>query len=154
MICKNCGGQMGDFDTFCPNCGASNAINTANTQYSQNSYAQTSTEPIKTTGLLVWSIIEIVCCICPITGIIAIILWATLLKPAANRGDAVEAKKAKKPIKIVLWIGLILWAVVMIINILIAYPMIKDGIENNERGEFVLGYDTYGGSDYGFSYID
>lgn len=119
MICKNCGVTMGDFDTFCPNCGASA---NAGTQYSQVNYGENSSEPIKTTGLLVFSIIE-TCCINFITGLIGIVLWAVKLKPAADSGDVVEAKKAKKLIKIVLWIGLILsLLLIIVVPMLIAIP--------------------------------
>ena len=116
MFCKNCGSEVNESLLFCPTCGApvSNTSNGAvnSTSYSavnqpnQNSTVQ-SGEPIKTTGLLVWSIIEIFC-VNFITGIIAIILYFVNLKPAVERGDREAALKAKKTMKIVLWIGIAL----------------------------------------------
>ena len=130
MFCKNCGATMGDFDTICPNCGASSA---GNAQYSQANYGGSSSEPIKTTGLLVWSIIEILC-VNVITGIIGLVFWITKLKPAADRGDVVEAYKAKKSIKTVLWIGIAISVLLVVLYLvfvmLIAVPNFS-GIQEN-----------------------
>ena len=116
MFCKNCGASMGDFDTTCPNCGA----NYGGASYPN--FGESNKEPIKTTGLLVWSIIELLC-VNMIAGIIALILWCTKLKPAADNGDVVAANKAKKPIKIVLWAGLIFTIILsFILALLIAVP--------------------------------
>ena len=57
MICRNCGSPMNDFDTACSNCGAS--VAGGNAQYGAGYQQQYSNgQPIKTTGLLIWSIIE------------------------------------------------------------------------------------------------
>jgi len=118
MICRNCGGEIGDFDTTCQSCGTP----VSNTQQSSVGYEYQNNQPIKTTGLLVWSIIEIFC-VNTITGIIGAVLWATRLKPAADRGDIDAALKAKRNIKITLWIGIILSALIVpIICLLIAIP--------------------------------
>ncbi len=113
MFCKNCGAPMGDFDTTCPNCGANYG------GVSQTNFGGNNKESIKTTGLLVWSIIELLCVNIP-AGIIALILWFTKLKPAADKDDAVAANKAKKPIKIVLWLGLIFTIIIITLLSLIA----------------------------------
>ena len=110
MFCKNCGASMGDFDTTCPNCGANYG------GVSQTNFGGNNKEPIKTTGLLVWSIIELFCV--NIAGIIALILWCTKLKPAADNGNVAAANEAKKPIKIVLWVGLIFSFIIMLIAVL------------------------------------
>lgn len=107
MICRNCGATMGDFDTFCPNCGASITTNNYEGNNTDYTASQTVEQPIKTTALLVFSILEL-CCINPITGLIAVILWATKLKAAVDRGDITEALKTKRIIKIILWVGLAL----------------------------------------------
>jgi len=130
MFCKNCGSEVNESLLFCTNCGApvNNSSNdTVNsTGYSvvnepiQNSTVQNG-EPIRTTGLLVWSIIELVCCVSPLTGIIAIILYFVNLRPAVERGDREAALKSKKTIKIVLWIGI---ALAILGTILISVPLI------------------------------
>ena len=108
MFCENCGAQVIDGVNNCPNCGAS-VISSNFSAYNSNP----SNPEVKTTGLLVWSIIEI-CCINTITGIIAIILYFVQLKPAIERGDMVGVAKAKRNMKIALWVGLGLFLVIML----------------------------------------
>jgi len=130
MFCKNCGSEVNESLLFCTNCGApvnnsptNDVLNSAGysavNEPTQNSAVQNG-EPIKTTGLLVWSIIEIFC-VNFITGIIAIILYFANLKPAIESGNREAALKAKKTIKIVLWIGI---ALAILGIILMAIPMI------------------------------
>ena len=121
MFCKNCGTQLNDGTLFCTSCGAAindepqtaaNSMN-YNTVSNATNYNSQSGQPIPTTGMLVWSIIELLC-INFLAGLIAIILYCSSLKPAADKGDLEATQKAKKTMKIVLWIGIILSVLVFI----------------------------------------
>lgn len=117
MFCGNCGGPIDEGMTFCSYCGSNvNVAQAVNSNYTQQ---VNNPQPIKTTGLLVWSIIETLC-IFPITGIIGLILYFTQLRPAAKRGDIEESCKAKKAMKIVLWVGLVLFILGIIITLAVA----------------------------------
>lgn len=181
MFCKNCGSEVNESLLFCTNCGApiNNSSNDAvsSTSYSavnEPNYNTTvqSGEPIKTTGLLVWSIIEILC-VNFITGIIAIILYFVNLKPAVERGDREAALKSKKTIKIVLWIGIalaivtiILTAIPIIIGVVAAAnstsDMLRDStstlddlqykINSMESSSYSSTYDDYDPYDYDFDF--
>lgn len=126
MICRNCGREVNDLNRLCPGCGAS--VVPENTEYYSQNYNQSysqgysqNSQPIKITGLLVWSIIELVC-LSPIFGLVALILWITKLKPAVESGNTNEALKAKRTIKILLWIGIALGIIPLILIFLIAIP--------------------------------
>lgn len=112
MFCPNCGKEVGDFDLTCEGCRYTLKDNDAK---------------IKTTGLLVWSVIEMISCYTFIPGLVGLILWINSLKPAANRGDVEGAKKAKKRIKISLWIGVAIWVLIfVVIALLVAIPNAVD----------------------------
>lgn len=120
MICKNCGMEVNDFSTNCPNCGAYVAHNSD--MYGNSTYQQSSQTSIKTTGLLVWSIIELIC-LSPIFGLIALILYFTKLKPAVDSGNINEAMQSKRTIKILLWVGIALSIIpILMMIILVAIP--------------------------------
>ena len=120
MICRNCGNEVNDLNRLCPRCGAS--VVPENTEYYTQNYAQSYSQngqPIKATGLLVWSIAELVC-LSPIFGLIALILWFVKLKPAVESGNINEALNAKRNIKILLWVGIALGIIPLILIMLIA----------------------------------
>lgn len=175
MFCGNCGASVNDGMQTCPNCGAgianngySQPVNNMN-YYDQNTgYQATENKPeVKTTGLLVWSIIEL-CCVNTITGIIGLVFYFTQLKPAIERGDMAEVARAKRNIKITLWIGLGLFLVVlalMIIPLIVAVvlPMAnntRDLIDSSTTNLYDLqsslndiqGSSSYDYSDYDFDY--
>ena len=112
MFCKNCGSLVNDGETFCTNCGS---------VMDERPKANNNSAEIKTTAILVFSIIELIC-VSPIFGLIALILYFVQLRPAINAGDIEEAKKSKKLIKIFLWIGLILNVGAILLVMLIAIP--------------------------------
>ena len=119
MICKNCGMQVNEFDSNCPNCGTSVDSENFSQDYGSNTYNH---PPIKTTGLLVWSIIELIC-LSPIFGLTALILYFVKLKPAVDSGNINEAIKSKRTIKILLWVGVALGIIpLLLIMMLIAIP--------------------------------
>lgn len=126
MYCERCGTAVNPGMSACPNCGAAIA-NNQQVNYNMN-YGQQSQPQIKTAGFLVWSIIELVC-LSPIMGLIGIILYCTQLKPAADKGDVEGAKKAKKTLKIILWIGVALSVIIGIVFFLLTIaavlPMVK-----------------------------
>lgn len=110
MFCKSCGNPLNGMEKFCANCG-SEVVNETIT-YQTNSYYQEqdpNKKPIKKTGLLVWSILEILSCISFLPGVIALVIWLVGLNPAISSGDEVKAKNAKLGIKCVLWIGVLIW---------------------------------------------
>lgn len=120
MICKNCGMEVNDFSTNCPNCGAYVAGDS--NMYGNNTYQNSNQAPIKTTGLLVWSIIELVC-LSPIFGLIALILYFVKLRPAVDSGNINEIMKEKRTIKILLWVGIGLGVIpILLIMMLVAIP--------------------------------
>lgn len=121
MYCERCGTAVNPGMSACPNCGAAIANN------QQVNYGQQSQPQIKIAGFLVWSIIELVC-LSPIMGLIGIILYCTQLKPAADKGDVEGAKKAKKTLKIILWIGVALGVIIGIVVfpfIAVVFPMVR-----------------------------
>ncbi len=121
MYCERCGTAVNPGMSACPNCGAAIANN------QQVNYGQQSQPQIKIAGFLVWSIIELVC-LSPIMGLIGIILYCTQLKPAADKGDVEGAKKAKKTLKIILWIGValgIIGIVVFLFTIAAVLPTVN-----------------------------
>ena len=97
MICENCGSAVNEGDKICSSCG----MQVSNTQASNESFV-----PMKTTGLLVWIIIELF--ISPIFSIISLILYFISLQPAINSGNLELAKQKKKTIVILLIVGLVI----------------------------------------------
>ena len=185
MFCKNCGSEVNESLLFCTNCGApvNNSSNDAvnSTSYSavneSTNYTVQNGEPIKTTGLLVWSIIEIVCfCFSILTGIaglVSIILYFVNLKPAVERGDREAALKSKKTIKIILWIGIVLLVIGMILSlvatVLVTLPMVNNAsnmgikarselddlqsmLDSMESSSYSSTYDDYAPYDYDFDF--
>ena len=123
MICRNCGTEVNEGYEACPFCGGSLVQNVINN--GQNN-------EIKTTGLLVFSIIELVC-LSPIFGLIALILYFAQLKPAISRGDIVGAKKSKKSIFTLLIVGIILNVVMsFVVIVLILIPNFS-GIQSRSQ---------------------
>lgn len=139
MFCENCGSKLDDFSGVCPNCN----VVTGGQQFSGDSfntqYYQQPVQEIKTTGILVWSIIELLC-VNMIAGIIALILYFTQLKPAAEKGDINGAQKSKKTIKIILWIGIGLWILVFLASIAILALNVA-AVANTTKGLGDSGYD-------------
>lgn len=116
MYCKNCGAMLEEGAYMCPTCGEQ-IIGASSNVISGNPIG----EEVKSTGILVFSIIELFCCnfIC---GLISVILYFLKLKPSVESGNIEEAKKSKKTIKIVLWLGLILNLVIILLLMLISIP--------------------------------
>lgn len=113
MFCENCGSRLDEMTGTCPNC---NSVFGASQTYSNSfdvEYQQHPSQEIKTTGILVWSIIELLC-INMIAGVIAFILYFTQLKPAVESGDLNGVQKSKKTIKIILWVGIVLWVLIFL----------------------------------------
>jgi len=114
MFCRNCGTALNGDETFCPNCQS--PVGSSNSEVIHGeAHVYNSSEEIKTkvnaTGLLVWSIVELLCCN-QIFGIIAIVLYFTMLQNEINAGNLQGAQKAKKTIMWVL-IGGIIFSVVI-----------------------------------------
>lgn len=113
MFCENCGSSVNPGNMTCPNCGMPV---TTNTYFSDNPLE------VKTTGLLVWSILELVC-LSPLFGLIALILYFTSLKPAVASGDLGLVYKSKRTIKTLLIVGLVLGLLLpLVIVFLVAVP--------------------------------
>lgn len=115
MYCKNCGMELKDYEKFCPNCGNKIGESTEdfnNAKANPNNVSQNNTDLQKYgfNGLLVWSIIELICC-SRIFGIIALVILCGQLKPAVEHGNFVEADKSKSLIKILLIVGIVLGVV-------------------------------------------
>ena len=106
MYCDNCGMELKDHEKFCSNCGKRVREGVDNSNFSNATQGKNSLEKYGFNGLLVWSIIELICC-SRIFGLIALILLCVQLKPAAERGDFAEADKSKSLIKILLIVGIV-----------------------------------------------
>ena len=106
MFCENCGSSVSQDSLICPNCGAS----VSNAQAFNAQAFNVQPVQMKTTKLLVFSIIEAIC-INPIFGFIAVILYFASLQPAINSGNLTLAQQRKKTIQIILLIGLSLFLV-------------------------------------------
>lgn len=75
--CKNCGKEMNDNTTFCPNCGAS-----------QNAASsQTSQPTVVDNGGIGWGLLG--CCI-PIVGLILFLVWKDN-KPKTSKAAGIGA---------------------------------------------------------------
>jgi len=114
MFCGNCGTALNGDESVCPNC--QNHVGNSNSEVIQGeAHVYNTAEEIKTkinaTSLLVWSIVELLCCN-QIFGIIALVLYLTLLQNEINAGNLQGAMKAKKTITWVLIGGLIFTVVV------------------------------------------
>ena len=111
MYCKNCGMELKDYEKFCPNCGnkiGESTDNFNNINANSNNVFQSKADLQKYgfNGLLVWSIIELICC-SRIFGIISLVLLLVQLKPAVEHGNFAEADKSKSLIKILLIVGIV-----------------------------------------------
>ena len=109
MYCKKCGAEMMEGASFCNNCGSTFG----------EVGGETTTDAFKGSGILALSILELFC-VNFITGLVAIIIYCTSFKSAVNNGDINGAIAAKKSMKIALWIGVALWAVVIVLGIIAA----------------------------------
>lgn len=113
MFCEKCGSLVNDGEAFCSNCGAG---------MNESSKVNNNSADIKTTSILVFSIIELIC-VNQLFGLISLILYFAQLRPAIDRGDVENAKKSKKTITILLIIGLVLNVLaIMAITALIFIP--------------------------------
>lgn len=114
MFCRNCGKEVNSGDVFCNNCGATIEGNFNNI----NSNSIDSNKVFKSTGILVCSIIQILCM--PfITGVIALVLFFSSFRPAVKRNDVQMASEAKKNIKMVLEIGFIIDGIIIFLSLLL-----------------------------------
>lgn len=113
MFCRNCGTEVNEGYEVCTFCGGSLV---------QNVIKNSQNTEVKTTGILIFSIIELVC-LSPLFGLIALILYFTKLKPSIDRGDLEGAKKSKKSIFTLLIVGIVLNIVMSLaVMVLIAIP--------------------------------
>ena len=125
MYCKNCGMELKDYEKFCPNCGnkigeSTEDFNNANpNNVSQNN---TDLQRYGFNGLLVWSIIELICC-SQIFGTIALVLLCVQLKPAVEHGNFAEADKSKSLIKILLIVGIVLGVALKLVGFVYNFRM-------------------------------
>lgn len=117
MFCGNCGSLLNDNEAICPNCQTVNSDTTvnvnSNNQYEQYKQNEQSLKNYGFNKLLVYSILELLCCF-QIFGIIALILLFTQLKPAVEQGRIVEADKVREQVKTILIIGLVLGIIINI----------------------------------------
>ncbi len=75
--CKNCGKEMSDNTTICPNCGASQNV----------ASSQTSQPPVVDNGGIGWGLLG--CCI-PIVGLILFLVWKDS-KPKTSKAAGIGA---------------------------------------------------------------
>lgn len=75
-FCKNCGTQIDDNATTCPNCGAS-----------QNTVAQNTPPQVKDNGGFLWGLLG--CCI-PIVGLVLFLVWKDT-KPKTAKAAGIGA---------------------------------------------------------------
>lgn len=134
-FCKQCGSQLNDDDRFCPNCGATvesesnegvgnnngnvNPVqNNANGADPLNYSTPEGTGRKMNTGMLVWSIINIVLCCAPL-GVWALVM--TIM--AKNATSDEEMQKKLKIAKVVNIISAIVGAVMFVISFIVGFTM-------------------------------
>lgn len=116
MFCGHCGTALTGDETVCPNC--QNPIENSNSEVIQGeSHVYNTAEEIKTkinaTSLLVWSIVEMICCN-QVCGVVAVVLYFALLENEINAGNLQGAMKVKKAITWVLIGGFIIMLVIFL----------------------------------------
>lgn len=94
-FCKKCGNQISHENAACPNCGHRNSDGEV---YSYGNYGGSE---LNTTGILVWSIINLLCCI-PLGG-----LGIFFAFQARSAQTTEEAQKHMKRAKLICIIGTI-----------------------------------------------
>lgn len=192
MFCGSCGGQINEGDKVCSFCGtpvassgdmnppvyeqqsysAETSDNVSSPIYDQPNYNYNvvngeNCSDIKTTSLLVFSILEILCC-GPATlfGIISLVFWLAKLNPAVKRGDREVALSTKKTIKILLWVGLgigiLVFIGVFIFNLIVGMSVMNASLEMldssksafDELNSSLVEFDDYSNyyDDYDFEY--
>ena len=121
MKCASCGAEIPNGVKFCPSCGASQpeipVAPPAQPQYSYQApaapaYAAPVAAKPKTTGMIVFSIINMLCC-GGLFGLIALI-FAIMAGSAATYEDGVKKLKTAKTLNIVgLIIGVVMWVIII-----------------------------------------
>ena len=129
MYCGNCGLPLKDDETICPSCNTptgnvieAKIIDDTNDSSSSKYEAYKETEKISEqygfNKLLIYSILELLCC-SRLFGIIALIMLLTQLKSAIDQRKFDDADKAKKNVKTILIIGLILGIIINVGNVVL-----------------------------------
>ncbi len=108
-FCSKCGHQLNSMNEVCPNCGFQN---TAEPNYNQNANpvqnnynygGQNQRVEANTTGILIWSIVNLVCFCLPLG--VAGLIFALQAKSAQTQADADKAIKTAKTLNLVGTIG-------------------------------------------------
>ena len=111
MQCKNCGTMLHEYETICPNCQTVVHVEVvsehANTKYEEYKEQEKLMEKYKTKNLLIWSIVELICCN-QIFGIIAILLLELKMKKAIKEGRFNDAENDKKLVITMLILGVVI----------------------------------------------
>lgn len=119
-FCAKCGHEIGSINEACPNCGYQNTeesnyyqnVNPVQNNYNYEGQSQKGED--NSTGMLIWAIVNLVCC-CPPFGIPALI-FAIIAKSADT---AEEAQRRVNIAKILNIIGTICGILVAIFTIVI-----------------------------------
>ena len=137
MNCSNCGLELKENETVCPSCQnhiysgivvETNAneepnINQSfdsNSKYEEYKEVEKLNEKYGFNKLLIFSILELVCC-SQVFGLIGIILLFLKLKPAIAGRNFEEADKWEKNIRILLIIGIILGLLLGIFQLIVNF---------------------------------
>jgi len=124
MFCGHCGTAVSENEEVCPNCHmpVKSNVSTGPVEGHVYSSSEDINSQINANSLLVWSIVELLCCNW-VFGLIATILYFTSLQNEIKAGNLQGALKAKKTITWVLLGGLIFTIVVSLGSVLFGIGM-------------------------------
>ncbi len=144
MKCTSCGSEIPDGVKFCPACGASQpeapaAAPVAPPAQPQYSYQAPAAAPApvvakpKTTGMIVFSIVNMLCC-GGLFGLIALI-FSILAGSAATFEDGRQKLKVAKILNIIgVVLGVVMWIVIIAIYGVVIFTAIRTGNWSNTSG--------------------
>lgn len=129
MYCGNCGLPLKEDETICPSCNTptgniveakiiDDPITSSNSKYEDYRETEKISEQYGFNKLLIYSILELLCC-SRLFGIIALIILLTQLKSAIAQKRFEDADKARKNVTTILIIGLILGIVINLGNVIL-----------------------------------
>ena len=129
MNCPNCGLELKEDEKVCPICQASKDSSVEpnlNSKYEDYKEEENLKEKYGFNKLLIFSVIELVCC-SQLFGLVAIVLLFLKLNTAISERNLEEVEKWAHNIKLILIIGIVVGILLGILQIgLEALPMILE----------------------------
>lgn len=120
MNCPKCGVELKEEEKICPFCQATSNVvgDEVNTKYQEYKETESLNQKYGFNKLLIFSIVELVCC-SQLFGLVSVILLFIKLKNAISERNFEEADKWERNIRLILIIGLVVGIFANIFNIII-----------------------------------